>query len=143
MNEFRKKYENRLKVYAFMCLILPFTFFIMRFRFDGGSDFSQGLVTGVFSGAMLAAIFFLARTFAILHDEEKLKKQYVEETDERNIAISKETMRTASMISLFVTGIAVIITGFINEIISITLCTDMIVGIVITCVVQTYYKKKM
>ena len=45
---------------------------------------------------------------------EKLKKQYIEETDERNNSIAKETMQTASLISMYVTAFAIMISGFFS-----------------------------
>lgn len=143
MKEFRKKYENKFKISIFKCLTMPIVFFTVQFLVKGGSEFSQGLVTGVFSALMVTAIFSLVSTYVILHNEEQLKKRYIEETDERNIEITKKTMQTSSLISLYLTAIAVIISGFISEVVSITLAIDMIVGVIITVAVGTYYKKKM
>lgn len=143
MKEFRKKYENKFKISIFKCLTMPIVFFTVQFLVKGGSEFSQGLVTGVFSALMVTAIFSLVSTYVILHNEEQLKKRYIEETDERNIEIAKKTMQTSSLISLYLTAIAVIISGFISEVVSITLAIDMIVGAIITVAVGTYYKKKM
>lgn len=143
MKEFRKKYENKFKISIFKCLTMPIVFFTVQFLVKGGSEFSQGLVTGVFSALMVTAIFSLVSTYVILHNEEQLKKRYIEETDERNIEIAKKTMQTSSFISLYLTAIAVIISGFISEVVSITLAIDMIVGAIITVAVGTYYKKKM
>ncbi|MBR6580984.1 MAG: hypothetical protein IKK66_06765 [Ruminococcus sp.] len=143
MKEFRKKYENKFKISIFKCLTMPIVFFTVQFLVKGGSEFSQGLVTGVFSALMVTAIFSLVSTYVILHNEEQLKKRYIEETDERNIEIAKKTMQTSSLISLYLTAIAVIISGFISEVVSITLAIDMIVGVIITVAVGTYYKKKM
>ncbi len=143
MKEFRKKYENKFKISIFKCLTMPIVFFTVQFLVKGGSEFSQGLVTGVFSALMVTAIFSLVSTYVILHNEEQLKKRYIEETDERNIEIAKKTMQTSSLISLYLTAIAVIVSGFISEVVSITLAIDMIVGVIITVAVGTYYKKKM
>lgn len=143
MKEFRKKYENKFKISIFKCLTMPIVFFTVQFLVKGGSEFSQGLVTGVFSALMVTAIFSLVSTYVILHNEEQLKKRYIEETDERNIEIAKKTTQTSSLISLYLTAIAVIVSGFISEVVSITLAIDMIVGVIITVAVGTYYKKKM
>lgn len=143
MKEFRKKYENKLKISIFMCLTMPIVFFTAQFLVKGGSDFSKGLVTGLFSALMVTAVFSLVSTYVILHNEELLKKRYIEENDERNNEIAKKTMQTSSLISLYLTAIAVIISGFFSEIVSITLAVEMIVGAIITVAVGTYYKKKM
>lgn len=143
MKEFRKKYENKLKISIFRCLTMPIVFFAAQFLVKGGNEFSQGLVTGVFTALMVTAVFSLVSTYVILHNEEQLKKRYIEETDERNIEIAKKTMQTSSLISINVSAIAVIISGFISEVVSITLAIDIMVGAIITVAVGTYYKKKM
>ncbi len=143
MKEFRKKYENKLKISIFMCLTMPIAFFTAQFLVKGGSEFSQGLVTGLFSALMVTAVFSLVSTYVILHNEEQLKKRYIEENDERNNEIAKKTMQTSSLISLYLTAIAVIISGFFSEVVSITLAIDVMVGAIITVAVGTYYKKKM
>ena len=143
MKEFRKKYENKLKISISICLTMPIAFFAAQFFVKGGSEFSQGLVTGLFSALMVTTIFSIVSTYVILHDDEKLKKHYIEETDERNKEIAKKTMQTSSLISLYLAAIAVIVSGFFSEVVSITLAIDMIVGVIITVAVNTYYKKKM
>ncbi len=143
MEEFRKKMEKKLRIYSIMCCIMPSIFFGMRFIVGNASDFSQGMVTGLFIGGMFSAIFLLTRTYAILHNEEMLKSKYIQETDERNNAIIKQTTQTSSLISIFVTAMAVIITGFINEVICITLFVNFIVDVIITLIVLAYYKRKM
>ena len=143
MDEFRKKLKRRQRIYRIMCCVLPIGFLIIRFLTKETSDFSQGMMTGLFSGGIVAAAFFLARIEAMLHNEEKLRKQYIVETDERNNAIAKETMRTASMISMIVTAIAVIVTGFFNEAISIALCVMMFADLFIVLAVNAYFRKHM
>ncbi len=52
-------------------------------------------------------------------------------------------MRTASVISLFCTALAIIVTGFFSKTVSLTLFADMIAGTLITVLVNAYYNKKM
>ncbi|MBR3969544.1 MAG: hypothetical protein IKJ87_00475 [Ruminococcus sp.] len=143
MEKFRKKYENKLKISILRCLTMPIAFFAAQFLVKGCSEFSQGLVTGLFSALMVTSVFSAVSTFVILHNEEQLKKRYIQETDERNNEIAKKTMQTSSLISLYLTAIAVIVSGFFSEIVSITLAVDMIAGVIITFAVNAYYKKKM
>lgn len=143
MKEYRKKYEKRFWMSTIMCCVLPTIFFAMRFFFKDTSDFSQGLVAGVFVSLMFVSIVFCTSMGVTLRNEELLKKRYIEETDERNNEIAKKTMQTSSFISLYLTAIAVIVSGFFSEIISITLAIDIMVGAIITVAVKAYYKKKM
>lgn len=143
MEEFRKKYEKRFRFTSIMCCILPAAFFAARHFSQNTSEFAQGLVYGLFVALMVAAIAACTSMGVTLRNEEYLKKKYIEENDERNAEIAKKTMHTSSLISLYLTAIAVIVSGFFNEIVSITLCIDVLVGAIITVAVKTYYKKKM
>lgn len=143
MEEFRKKYEKRFWMGTIMCCVLPIIFFAMRFFIKDTSDFSQGLVTGVFVSLMFVSIVFITSIGVTLRNEKLLKKRYIEENDERNNEIAKKTTQTSSLISLYLTAIAVIVSGFFSEIVSITLCIDVMVGAIITVVVKAYYSKKM
>lgn len=143
MEQFRKKLQARLWSLISMCLMLPITYWTMHSFTENVSDFAQGLLLGLFISIMAASVVFLVDTFVTLRNEERLKKAYVKATDERNAAIAKETMRTAGLISMMVTAIAVIVTGFLSMTVSLTLFADMAVGALITLLVHAYYNKKM
>lgn len=143
MDEFRKKLERKMRINTIMCCILPIVYFTLLYFVGSGNTFSHGMVIGIFVGGMVSAVYSLVRNYVLLHNEEKLKKQYIEETDERNNSIAKETMQTASLISMYVTAFAIMISGFFSEIVSITLWIVLMVDVIITCAVQAYYKKHM
>lgn len=143
MEDFRKKYEKRFWMSTIMCCVLPIIFFAMRFFIKDTSDFSQGLVAGVFVSLMFASIVFCTSMGVTLRNEELLKKRYIEENDERNNEIAKKTTQTSSLIFLYLTAIAVIVSVFFSEVVSITLAVDMTVGVIITVAVKAYYSKKM
>ena len=68
---------------------------------------------------------------------------YIADTDERNIAIGRETATTATMISIMVVALSAIVAGFINVTVCITLAAALFVSAVITVSVRAYYNKKM
>ena len=91
----------------------------------------------------LLCLCLMIKYMVMLRNEDKLKEAYIKSTDERNIEISKETMRTSAVISLVVTALAIMVTGFFSMTVSITLFIDLAVGELITVLVNAYYKKKM
>ena len=101
------------------------------------------MIAGVYFGIIVVAAFLMIKYLILLRNEDKLKAEYIKTTDERNIEISKATMRTSSVISLVATGLAVLITGFFSKTVSITLFIDMTAGALITVLVNLYYNKKM
>ncbi len=143
MEDFKKKLTQKYRLITrFCCCALLIYFGLTRFV-KGADDFAVGLVSGMFSGIMIVSIFNLARIHRALHNEEKLKEMYIQQTDERNISISKETMKTSSVVSLMATAFSTIVFGFFNPVISMTLCISIMADAVITIAVQFYYKKKM
>ena len=143
MEEFRNDLKRKLNLYALLCCLYPLFLIGSKVIFKNSGDFAQGLVLGICMSSMIVSIYFLVRNYTVLHNEEKLKKLYIELNDERNVSISKETMKTSSKICIVVTALACIVSGFINEIVCITLSADLLISAVITVAVQMYYKKKM
>lgn len=143
MEEFKKKLTAKYRLIAVFCCFSLLMYFGLKHFANNADDFAIGLVTGVFIGIMFVSVFNLARIYTALHNEEKLKTMYIQKTDERNIEIGKETMKTASITSLMVTAIAVIVSGFFNPAISMALGISIMVNAVIAIAVRSYYNKKM
>lgn len=144
MEDFRKKLTRKYRLIIVFCCCCTLPVYLgLTHLVKGADDFVAGLLSGMYSGIMIVSFFNLVRIHTALHNEEKLKEIYVRETDERNVAISKETMKTASVISLMVTAFAVIISGFFNSVISMVLGISIMANAVITIAVQCYYNKKM
>lgn len=143
MEEFKKKLTKKYRLIAVFCSFSLIMYFGLQRFTNGADDFASGLVTGVFIGIMLVSVYNLAKIYAVLKNEEKLKQMYIQETDERNVAVSKETMKTSSVISVMVTAVAAIVSGFFNPVISMTLGISVMVDAVITIAVQSYYNKNM
>lgn len=143
MEKFKKKIALRLSVCIMFACCGSGAYIILSHIIKNVPDFSRGMLAGVLTGADIVAAFLMIKYAIILRNEAKLKAEYIKETDERNAEISKETMRTASVISLFCTALAIIVTGFFSKTVSLTLFADMIAGTLITVLVNAYYNKKM
>lgn len=143
MEKFRKKVEKRLKIDAMICTCSLALYFALIFLTKGASDFAQGVSMGVFIGMEFVAVYNLARTYAALHNEEKLKEMYIKETDERNIAIQKETSQKGSTISMLGIAMAAIAAGFFDKKICFTLVAALLFSALVTIIVNAYYNKKM
>lgn len=143
MKEFREKLEKKLRLYTLFACSSMLIFFGCQYFLEGAGDFAEGLITGFFTGLMIVAIFNLTRMHAALKNEDKLKEMYIAETDERNIAIGKETASTATIISIMLTALAAIVAGFINITVCITLAASLFFSAIVTISVRLYYNKKM
>lgn len=143
MEEFKKKIKDRIKLCTVYCSSAGLLSFLLNFLTNGTNDFSRGIVMGVFCSTELVSIVMIVYLSLALKDEKKLKDMYIKSTDERNLAISKETMRTASVISLMTLAIAVIVSGFFSVTVSLTLFAVLLTDTFITCAVKLYYNRKM
>lgn len=143
MEDFRKKVEKRFKLYATVCINSLALYFALIFLTKGASDFAQGISMGVFIGMEFVAVYNLAASYTALHNDKKLKTMYINETDERNIAIAKETSQKGSIISMVGTAMATIAAGFFDKKICFTLCVVFLFNTLVTLIVNLYYKRKM
>lgn len=143
MENFRKKVERRFKIDTAVCLCSFALYFMLVFLTKGASDLAQGVSMGIFAGLELVAVYNFARTLAALRNEEKLKEMYIDETDERNIAINKETSQTSSAVSMMGTAMAAVAAGFFDEKICFSLGAVLIFSALVTIIVNAYYKRKM
>lgn len=143
MEEFKKKIQRRFYLCTMYCGAASGTYFLLQHLIKNAPDFSRGMIAGVMVGMDVVAVFLMIKYLMLLRNEKKLKEEYIKSTDERNIAISKETMRTASVVSLMLTAIAVIVSGFFSKVIATTLFAEMTASALITVIVNIFYKKKM
>ena len=143
MEEFKKKIQRRFYLCLMLCCSGSAIYWLLSYFIKDVPDYSRGMIAGVYTGIIVIAVFLMIKYLILLRNEDKLKKEYIKTTDERNIEISKETMRTSSVISLGATGLAILITGFFSKTVSTTLFIDLAASSLITVLVFAYYNKKM
>lgn len=143
MENFKKKLTRKYRLITVFYCCATIMYLALKHFTATVNDFSEGLVCGMYIGIMIVSVFSFMKIHTALHNEKKLREMYIRETDERNIAIGKETMKTASLVMLMATALAVIVFGFFNPVISMTLGISVMAEAVITVAVQSYYNKKM
>lgn len=143
MNEFEKKLKRRLNVSTFICLFSVILYLLLNFLTKTASDFAQGISMGVFVGIELVSVYMLVSSYTALNNKEKLKEMYINETDERNMAIAKETSQKSALISMIGIALATIVAGFFDKKICLLLCAVVFFDVLVTVLVSMYYKKKM
>ena len=143
MENFKKKIKFRFQLCTMYMCSGTMLYFLLQRLTENVPDFSRGMLTGLLVGGDLLALVYMIRCCVLLRDEKKLKEAYIKSKDERNNEISKETMRTASVITLMCTSLAIIITGFFSITVSMTLFIDLTVSTLIVLLVNAFYKKKM
>lgn len=114
-----------------------------RSRLPEISDFILGFQSGVFIGLILVFIFFIVKFLASMKSDEALKKQYIEENDERGqlIVYKGSVITTVGMLILL--ALSTVVAGFFNEIIFFTLLGVLGVFLILFCTFMVYFKKTL
>ena len=156
MNEFRDKLKIQNLFIAICSFVLAaFSFLsaaseagIVSFLQTSGDDSHwqsmwRGMIMGVTVGLLIVMIAFLIRNICALFDEQKLKKLYVKETDEREIQIWISARSTAMQIFLLGGVVAGIIAGYFSIAVSLTIFACLFVNSIIGLLCSFYYRIKL
>ena len=143
MEAFKKKLKTQQLLSTMVLTSSLAVYFLLRFLTKDVSDFAQGLTTGFWIAIEVLALVNTVRLLVTLRNEEEIKKLYIQEKDERNIAIQKETSQKSAVINVIVLGLAVLVAGFFDIKVSVTLFVVLSVSALITIAVNLYYRKKM
>lgn len=102
----------------------------------------RGFVSGASTGILGLMIFILVRNLLAIQDDKKLKKLYVKMHDERTIQLFHNARSTAMSIFLIGGLIAVMVTGYFNATVSITILACVMVCSSLCLWLKLYYDKK-
>lgn len=155
MEQYREKTKMQTTILGIFCLILVVFCFLgfagemglVSFMTPAAGDSHwqsqwRGFVSGASFGILALMFFGLIRNIRALKDEKKLKKLYVAENDERQILIYTNALRSAMQVWLILGLVAVIITGYFNATISITLLIAVLTTSVLCMLFKLHYTKK-
>jgi hypothetical protein len=110
-------------------------------------DFFEGVINGVCGAVVIAFVIYLMFSFVknmlAIRNEEKLKKMYFEEYDERALAISEHSSRVTYNITIYIILVVCIITGLYNTTISMTLLVVWIFIFLIRIITMSFYNNKI
>lgn len=105
----------------------------------------QYIMSGIFSGCIGAATSSLVMGLyvkRILKNEEKFKKFYIENTDERRVLLERNTIYMAATILISLLCIVALVFAYINLTVTITLLAVFFVFFAIILLTGLYYSKK-
>ncbi|HCJ40838.1 hypothetical protein [uncultured Ruminococcus sp.] len=143
MEEFRKKVHKRVVIDSLICGNAILLYMALLFFTKGASEFGKGISIGLFCGFEIVAVYTLAKNFTALHNDDRLKEMYINENDERNLAIAKETSQKSSLITVILTALAAVAAGFFDVKICLTLVAALLLSAVVNIIVNIYFNKRM
>lgn len=153
MEKFREKLKlNNLITAVCAFLLAAFCFFmaaaeagLISITPAGDSHWQsmwRGFCVGAACGVLAVMIFGLVRSIRALQDEQKLKKLYVEENDERAIQVWTAA-RAMAMRTFLMLGLAAgVVAGYFNMVVSITIFCCITVLSVMGALFKVYYSIK-
>lgn len=143
MKAYRKTIKNRINLFSLLILIAAAlgvydTFFASKqIKASPMFNFQLGLTAAL----ALTALVGIFRNKRVLDDEQKLKKQYYKENDERIKAIKAKAGLPAVWVYSALMIVAGMIVGYFNELIFITLIAAAVVQLLLASVIQLIYQK--
>ena len=104
-------------------------------------DFIHGIQTGIFTGLFLGLIFSVIKIKRILKDESSLKQAYIKSHDERSQFIFFKIGTTSFYIETFILFLGIIISGFFNATVAITLLAVLFIKLILKKILKVYFEK--
>ena len=143
MEEYKKKIQKKLVIMRIMGILFLLILIAEKIFLEKKDTFYSGLLAGGVCGMLPITIGCCVRFSNALKDEKKLKEMYIQQTDERNKEIIKETMQTSFFIAFFVTVLAILISAAFSKTVAMTLEISIVVYSLIFAGVSVYYNKKL
>jgi len=146
MDKYKLKVKTRKNVLSLVATATLLIYVGLVFYRGGLPDlpsFIKGFHIGAFIGVEVALVFFLVKYIKASKNEAELKKQYIEENDERNIVILHSASILSIAIILIGLGIASVIAGFFNPLIFYTLLVCLLFVLIVFFALWMYYAKKL
>ncbi len=155
MEQFRAKLKVQNQAIALCCVFLAAFCFVTAAVEFGALDLPRpagdshwqsmwlGFVSGASAGILALMGFGLARNLRALRDETKLKKLYIQETDERQIQIWTAARARATQLFLMTGLLAGIVAGYFSMTVSITILAMVTAHAFLGLACKIYYSIKM
>lgn len=149
MKEYKEKLKINTVITAIACVILAATT-VLTFDTKLGivpfaglqHDGWHGFVSGATFGLLIAFGIDLIRSILALCSEEKLKKTYIKDNDERDKQIWNYARSSGARATLLLSVAAGVAVGFYDRIIGLTIFICAVVQAFLTIGFVFYYKHK-
>lgn len=141
MENYKRKVKNRLIFAGIYCAII--LILIAVAMIDSLNDSATAFNLGFGIGIELVVIFFMGKYFGALKSDDKLKKLYVEENDERRKHIDSKIGSTGINITILFIVTAMLIFNYFNQTVFITLLAVTLFIVTVKIVLKLYYNNKI
>lgn len=141
MENFKRSLKLRVvwgSVYCAAALVLS-----ISLPFAAGRTYASGFTVGVAIGIAAIALFFVIQSARALKNEEKIRKLYIAQTDERAQFIAGRCARSSLLIILALIALADLVAVYLDRTVFYTLLTVTYCIALIAAGSKLYYRKKL
>ena len=140
LEKFRSRIQKRLTV---MMILVGAFVALCLIAGNMGTHPSASMLMGMGTGGGLMALVVVIQQSKTLKDEKKLRQLYIQEYDERMIAI-RQKAGDPMVVSLSVgVAAAAVVAGCFNEVVMETLLTVAVVQLLVSLGLKIWYTKTM
>lgn len=144
MEKFKKALQHRLICAGLYCAVV--LLMIGQSLFSQGNthvnDFISGFSLGVCVGIEFVVIFYMGKYISALRNEEKLKKLYILENDERIKMIQAKASSSGMAVAIAGLMLGALVAGYFNETVFFTLVAAALFVTFSFLFIKAYYCKK-
>ncbi|MDT2674458.1 DUF6442 family protein [Enterococcus dongliensis] len=145
--EYRKKLKRQNLIYL---MIVIFMLACSGILFVGTTwyelaikDRAVGFLLGFFLSLSVVFMIYIIRNRRAMNDSEKLKKQRIEKTDERNLEIASKALQITGYVMATVLVLLSLIGSFISKNLMFTASSLLYVFLTSYLICYVYFRKKL
>jgi uncharacterized membrane protein len=146
MNKFRQTVKQRV-IWSILSAVGAIAVYVIIYSVTGGmvqvDDFVKGFNSGVFSAVVGLSILSIISNCLTLRNEEKLKKLYIDENDERKLLIQQKSSSSTFNIVLYFLLLAAIVAGFFSKTVFFTLLASIFFMLLTRILTALYYERQL
>lgn len=140
LEKFRSRIQKRLTV---MMILVGAFVVLCLIAGNMGTHPSASMLMGMGTGGGLMALVVVIQQSKTLKDEKKLRQLYIQEHDERMIAIRQKAGYPMVIILSVGVAAAAVVAGCFNEVVMETLLTVAVVQLLVSLGLKIWYTKTM
>lgn len=145
LTKYRNEIKDRIKIGAGIIVLVVILFVVIK-NIQGNltniESFSRGYIDGVLAAIGFIGLGIMIMNYRMLRDEEKLKKSYVKENDEREIFVNSKAYAISYRVMLVVLLIASVVASFISIEVLFLLLGLIVISCSMLIASLFYYDKK-
>lgn len=146
MEQFRKSLKKRLiflvSLNCIMVLLIVLTGIFVDKTGDNIDEFIRGFRTGIYIAVQLPILIFVIKYIQAFRNEQKIKKLYIEENDERTKFIRDKIGGLGFLFTVAIIAVATVIAGFLNYTVFFTLLAVTFFMVSVRASLKLYYRSK-